>query len=77
VITILGADWCPACKRAIKVALEHDLEYNYVRIPEGPAGWALVESLTGERAIPQIFFNLGNSRDFTETLNSLNLGNTE
>ena len=64
-ITILGADWCPACKGAIKVALQHKLEYNYVRIPEGSAGWDLVESLTGQRSIPQIFYHLGNSRDFT------------
>ena len=69
-ITIVGADWCPACKRATKIAKENNLDYKYVHIPPGQAGWDLVEQLTGKRSIPQIFYHFGGSREFKEALNS-------
>ena len=76
-ITILGADWCPACNRAQNQVKESGMEYNYVHMPPGQAGWDMVESLTGKRSIPQIFYHFGGSKDFNEALQSLNLGNTE
>ena len=70
-ITIVGADWCPACKRATKIAKENNLDYKYVHIPPGQAGWDLVEQLTGKRSIPRIFYHFGGSKDFREALNSV------
>lgn len=70
-ITILGADWCPACTRAKTTAEENGMKYNFIHIPEGKAGWDLVESLTGARSIPQIFYHFGGSGDFREALESL------
>lgn len=70
-ITIVGADWCPACRNAKKTAKEHDMKYNYVHIPPGKAGWDFVEALTGKRSIPQIFYHFGGSKEFKEALNSV------
>jgi hypothetical protein len=53
------------------------MEYNYVHMPPGQAGWDMVETLTGKRSIPQIFYHFGGSKDFNEAISSLNLGNTE
>jgi len=71
VITIVGADWCPACKRAKKLAEEYELKYKYVHIPPGQAGWDLVEAMSGKRSIPQVFYHFGGSKDFREALNSV------
>ena len=71
VITILGADWCPACNRAKTTAEESGLKYNFIHIPEGKQGWDLVESLSGKRSIPQVFYHFGGSGDFREALESL------
>ena len=68
-ITIVGADWCPACQRAKKIAKESGLGYNYVHIPPGQPGWEMVEALTGKRSIPQIFYHFGGSKEFKEALN--------
>ena len=70
-ITIIGADWCPACRRAKKTAKEYNLDYKYVQIPPGQDGWNWVEALTGKRSIPQIFYHFGGSNDFKEALNSV------
>ena len=70
-ITIVGADWCPACNRAKKLAKEDNLDYKYVHIPPGKAGWDLVEQLTGKRSIPQIFYHFGGSKEFNEALTSI------
>ncbi len=70
-ITIVGADWCPACNRAKKLAEEYELKYKYVHIPPGQAGWDLVEAMSGKRSIPQGFYHFGGSKDFREALNSV------
>lgn len=49
------------------------MEYKYVEIPPGQAGWDLVETMTGKRSIPQVFYHFGGSKDFTEALKSLQL----
>ena len=72
-ITILGADWCPACTRAKKEASNAGLEYNFIHIPDGKPGWDLVESLSGKRSIPQVFYHFGGSGDFREALDSLDI----
>ena len=69
-ITIIGADWCPACRNAKKKVKEYELPYKYIHIPPGQAGWDMVETLTGKRSIPQIFYHLGGHKDLTEVLNS-------
>jgi glutaredoxin len=58
-------------QRATKIAKEHNLDYKYVHIPPGQAGWDLVEQLTGKRSIPQIFYHFGGSKDFREALNNV------
>ena len=70
-ITIVGADWCPACRRAKKLAEEYELKYKYVHIPPGQAGWDLVESMSGKRSIPQVFYHFGGSKEFREALNNV------
>lgn len=70
-ITIVGADWCPACRRAKKLAEEYELKYKYVHIPPGQTGWDLVESMSGKRSIPQVFYHFGGSKEFREALNSV------
>ena len=70
-ITIVGADWCPACRNAKKLAEEYELKYKYVHIPPGQAGWDLVEAMSGKRSIPQVFYHFGGSKDFREALNSV------
>ena len=70
-ITIVGADWCPACRRAKKLVQEYNLDYKYVQIPPGQDGWNWVEALTGKRSIPQIFYHFGGSNDFKEALNNV------
>jgi len=70
VLTIIGADWCPACRNAKKKVKEYELPYKYIHIPPGQAGWDMVETLTGKRSIPQIFYHLGGHKDLTEVLNS-------
>lgn len=76
-ITIVGADWCPACRRAKKIAKEHGFEYNYVHIPPGQAGWDMVEALTGKRSIPQVFYHFGGSKEFNEALESITMQTLE
>jgi glutaredoxin len=70
-ITIVGADWCPACNRAKKLAKECEIKYKYIHIPPGQAGWDLVEAISGKRSIPQIFYHFGGSKEFREALNSV------
>ena len=72
-ITFLGADWCPACMRTKKTLKDLNIEHNYVHIPPGQAGWDLVETMTGKRSIPQIFYHFGGSKEFNSALTSLKL----
>ena len=70
-ITIIGADWCPACQRAKKTADDHRLAYKYITIPDGQKGWDMLETLTGARSIPQILYHFGGSKEFNEALNTI------
>ena len=70
-ITFLGADWCPACVRTKKTLKELNMDYKYVEIPPGKAGWDLVETMTGKRSIPQIFYYFGGSKYFNAAINSI------
>ena len=72
-ITFLGADWCPACVKTKQILKKLKIDYKYVEIPPGQAGWDLVETMTGKRSIPQVFYYFGGSNDFTEALKSLQL----
>lgn len=40
------------------------MDYKYVQMPPGQAGWDLVETMTGKRSIPQVFYHFGGSKDF-------------
>ena len=70
-ITILGAEWCPACTRIRSKVEELGATYNYIEIPSGDEGWDLVESLTGKRTIPQLFFYIGGTSDFNVVMDEL------
>jgi len=49
------------------------MEYKYIEVPPGQAGWDLVEMMTGKRSIPQVFYHFGGSNDFAKALKSLQL----
>ncbi len=72
-ITFVGADWCPACRQVKKTLKDLNINYKYVQMPAGQEGWDLVETMTGKRSIPQMFYHFGGSKDFREALISLNL----
>ena len=70
-ITILGANWCPACVRIKGEIEELGVPYSYIEIPTGESGWDIVESMTGKRSIPQLFYYIGGTKDFQEVLTEL------
>jgi glutaredoxin len=69
-ITILGADWCQGCEIVKEELEKRDMEYRYVCIPFGQAGWDMVEQFTGTREIPQIFYKFKNPKVFLEQIQS-------
>lgn len=62
---IIGADWCHGCKALRKALMERDIDHRFVQMPPGPAGWDMVETLTGRRAVPAVFHKF-------ETLSKVN-----
>jgi len=55
-VIVLGADWCKGCKAIRTKLTKHDIDYKYVKIPPGKAGWDMVEALTGKRSVPSVFY---------------------
>ena len=55
-VIVLGADWCKGCKAIRTKLTKYDIDHKYVRIPPGQAGWDMVETLTGRRAVPAIMY---------------------
>jgi len=54
-LVIIGADWCMGCKSLRKQLMKKDIDHRYVQMPPGPAGWDMVEAITGRRAVPAVF----------------------
>ena len=40
-------------------------------MPPGQAGWDMVESLTGKRAVPAIFYKFPTLKEFHESVDSI------
>jgi len=72
-LIILGADWCQGCKAIKKKLTQLNVEYEYIKMPPGKAGWDLVELMTGRRAVPAVFYRFKTLRNFNEIMDSFNL----
>lgn len=72
-ITVIGADWCPACTRLKEYLKNNEVKYRYVRIPSGEEGWAMVKRMTGKASIPQVMYHFGGTRDFKEAITKAEL----
>jgi thioredoxin reductase (NADPH) len=56
-ITLLGAHWCPDCRRCKQFLGEHQIPYNWIDIEQNPEGERFVlEKNKGKRLIPMIVF---------------------
>ncbi len=56
-VMVLGANWCPDCKRAKKFFVDHRVPFSYVDIELDPAARFLVEEHNnGKTIIPTIIF---------------------
>lgn len=51
--TIYGAEWCSACKQAIKFCEDRDIQYEYVDIDQTDDD--IVKSF---RSVPQVYFGV-------------------
>jgi thioredoxin reductase (NADPH) len=56
-ITVIGAHWCPDCRRAKSFLADHRVAYQWVDLEEHPEASERVEALNGgSRIIPTIIF---------------------
>ncbi len=56
-IRLIGADWCPDCRRSKTFLGQHRIAYEYVNMEQNPDAAAEVERLNGgRRIIPTIVF---------------------
>mgnify|MGYP000058098481 CR=1 FL=1 len=67
-VIVLGADWCAGCKAVRTKLAKCDIEHRYVKIPPGQAGWDMVESLTGRRAVPAVMYKFGSPVELNDLL---------
>jgi len=67
-VIVLGADWCKGCKSIRTKLMKYDIDHRYVPIPPGPAGWDMVESLTGRRAVPAVMYKFGSPVELNDLL---------
>ena len=72
-ILLIGADWCPACRRLKKTLEDKKVDFRYVRMPSGEEGWAFVKRITGRASIPQVFYHFGGTKEFKEATNKAEL----
>mgnify|MGYP003154678716 CR=1 FL=1 len=64
-VIVLGADWCAGCKA---IRTKYDIAHKYVTMPPGPAGWDMVELLTGRRAVPAVMYKFGSPVELNDLL---------
>ncbi|MEL0016973.1 MAG: hypothetical protein VW715_17310 [Rhodospirillales bacterium] len=74
-VIVLGADWCAGCKAIRTKLTKYDIDHKYVTMPPGPAGWDMVELLTGRRAVPAVMYKFGSPVELNDLL--LQAGATE
>jgi thioredoxin reductase (NADPH) len=56
-VTVLGAPWCPDCRRTKRFLAEQRISYDWVDIDKDPAGLRRVEEIQkGGRTIPTVVF---------------------
>jgi len=56
-LRVIGASWCPDCKRAKTFLGQHRIEFNWVDMESDPTAQAEVERINdGKRIIPTIIF---------------------
>jgi thioredoxin reductase (NADPH) len=56
-ITVIGASWCPDCRRAKEFLGEHRIAYDWIDLEQHPEATELVEQINGgSRSIPTIVF---------------------
>ena len=56
---MLGADWCPDCRRSKALLDRLGVAYEYVDLEADPDRYAEVEAISGSRSIPTILFPEG------------------
>lgn len=56
---MLGADWCPDCRRSKALLDRLGVAYEYVDLEADPDRYAEVEAISGGRSIPTILFPEG------------------
>src|SRR5580692_8366203 len=57
VITVIGASWCPDCRRAKSFLADQRVAYDWVDLEKNPEATEIVERVNdGARAIPTILF---------------------
>lgn len=56
---MLGADWCPDCRRSKALLDRLGVAYEYVDLEAEPDRYAEVEAISGGRSIPTILFPEG------------------
>jgi glutaredoxin len=71
--TVIGADWCHGCRAIRKKLTSLNMEYDFVKIPPGKAGWDFVEKLTGRRAVPAVFYRFKTLKEFNAAIDNLNI----
>jgi thioredoxin reductase (NADPH) len=56
-ITVIGAHWCPDCRRAKAFLAEQRVDYDWIDLEQHPDATEIVEKINGgSRAIPTIIF---------------------
>jgi mycoredoxin len=56
---MLGADWCPDCRRSKALLDRLGVAYEYVDLEVEPDRYAEIEAISGGRSIPTILFPEG------------------
>ena len=56
---LLGADWCPDCRRSKALLDRLGIAYEFVDLEADPERYAEVEAISGGRSIPTILFPEG------------------
>lgn len=56
---LLGADWCPDCRRSKAVFDRLGVAYEFVDLEAVPERYGEVEAISGGRSIPTILFPEG------------------
>ncbi|MEL0015850.1 MAG: hypothetical protein VW715_11595 [Rhodospirillales bacterium] len=53
------------------------MDFEFITIPPGKAGWDFVEKLTGRRAIPAVFYRFKTLQEFNGSIDALDLPDRE